>query len=57
MDKDQVWLLCFTGLVGWSMHPGYLKPGSDRMNLDQCADLADKMLEVIECRRSQHSVQ
>lgn len=45
-----VWDIYFSGLVGWSLHPGYLRDGARSMTLDECADLADKMCEVRKCR-------
>lgn len=48
-----VWDMYFSGIVGWGLHPGYLKyePDDDKMTLDDCADLADRMMKVREERR------
>ncbi len=44
------WDLYFSAIVGWSLHPGYLKDESSRLTLVQAADLADRMMEVRESR-------
>jgi len=42
--EEQAFMLYFGTLVGWTLHPGYLKPGSERLTLEQCAILADAMV-------------
>lgn len=46
MQNPMVWDLYFSGLVGWALHPGYMKDGRRTMSLEQCADLADEMMIV-----------
>ncbi len=36
------WDLYFITVVGWKLHPGY----PDDVDLEKCADIADKMMEV-----------
>lgn len=45
-----VWDIYFSGIVGWSLHPGYLREGVRPLTLDECADLADDMMEVRQWR-------
>ena len=45
----EVWDIYFSGLVGWSWHPGYLK-GDVRPSIEDCADIADEMMKVREKR-------
>lgn len=42
--EEQVWCLYFATLVGWTLHPGYLKPGAERLTIEQCGILADAMI-------------
>lgn len=46
MNQNDAWDLYFTGLVGWTYHPGYLKDENKRPTLDELADIADEMLKV-----------
>lgn len=41
-----IWQLYFATLVGMSMHPGYLKPGTHRPSLTELAHMADSMCEI-----------
>ncbi len=41
------WDVYFSGIVGWCLHPGYNAGDPD---LEWCADLADRMVEVRERR-------
>lgn len=43
-----VWDMYFAGLVSIAMHPGYLRPGTARLSLEDCAELADEMVELRE---------
>lgn len=36
----------FSGVVGWSLHPGYFREGAKRMTLEQCAELAESMVRI-----------
>lgn len=44
MDHGHIWSLFYMSVVGWTLHPGYQKPGSERLSMDDCARLADRML-------------
>ncbi len=46
MSEEQAWDLFFSGMVGWSYHPGYFKEGAKRMTLEECAAVADDMLSI-----------
>ena len=49
MDDDYkaVWDCYFRELVGWTLHPGYLRDnGKDKVSIAECADMADEMLEI-----------
>ena len=43
LDRD-VWDLYFVTIVGWTFHPGYQKPGSTQWTIEDCADMADQMM-------------
>lgn len=47
-DQEQnLWDLYYSGVVGWALHPGYLKDdGRHRMTLEECADLVDEMIKI-----------
>ncbi len=42
------WDLYFATIVGWQCHPGYLKSPGQKMDLHQCAELADAMCQTRE---------
>lgn len=44
------WDLYFTTVVGWQMHPGYLREGAKPLSLSECAAVADEMLLLKEER-------
>ena len=46
MDDKASWDLYFAGIVGWTLHPGYLRENAERPNLEECAKLADEMLKI-----------
>ena len=50
-----VWDLYFAQVVGMNLHPGNLRPNATPMTLEECAELADKMMEVRLCRFGQES--
>ncbi len=42
----QIWDIYFATLAGWTLHPGYQKPGTTAPDLIHCAELANKMMEI-----------
>lgn len=42
----ELWDLYFSGIVGWSLHPGYLKTPDQKPTLQECANLADQMILI-----------
>ncbi len=47
MNKQAVWDLYFAGVVGWTLHPGYLKEGMEKTRtFNDCADIVDEMMKV-----------
>lgn len=46
MNEQHAWDLYFLTLVGWGRHPGYNRPNTPRPSLEECAKLADDMLEI-----------
>lgn len=50
MPAGQLWSLFYMNVVGWTLHPGYQKPGSERLSLEDCARLADLMLAEYQAR-------
>ena len=49
------WDLYFASLVGWLLHPGYLRPGTSRPDLNELADLADEMVDIRNGRMDRRS--
>lgn len=47
-DEQTVWDDFFCTLVGWTMHPGWLRDNAIEIKptLEKCADQADKMLKI-----------
>lgn len=45
-NEQQLWDLYYSGVVGWSLHPGYLRDNTEKMTLEECADIVDKMIEI-----------
>lgn len=45
-----VWDIYFHMIVGWQFHPGYLRDGTTSLTLEECAQIADKMMEIRSCR-------
>lgn len=46
-----VWDVYFCGLVSMTLHPGFNKPDTPNLTVEECAKLADAMLEEREqCR-------
>lgn len=46
--KSDLFVVYFAGLVGWRMHPGYLRPGAAAPSVEECAALALRMVEITE---------
>lgn len=44
MDPSAAWALFYSSLVSFTLHPGYLRPGAERPDLDALAKMADDML-------------
>lgn len=40
-----VWDIYFSGIVGWQMHPGYLREGAKPLSLEECAQVATDMVK------------
>ena len=47
------WDIYFATIVGMQLHPGYTREGTEPLTIEQCAQLADKMMEVKLCRSQQ----
>ncbi len=46
-----VWDFYFAGVVGWTLHPGYLKvPMGETRTFNDCANIVDEMMKVREER-------
>lgn len=53
MTDENLFAIYFSGIVGWTLHPGYLRDKESKdqiMSLTQCADLADKMVKITKAR-------
>lgn len=40
--------LYFSTIVGWQLHPGYLRDNANPMPIEECAEWALKMVEIAE---------
>ena len=47
MDKFD---LFFCTLAGWTLHPGYQRPGTSLPTLDEIALLAEQMVDISDAR-------
>jgi hypothetical protein len=45
-EEQAVWDGYFGTAMGWSMHPGYYRDNATKPTLNDCADIATKMLEI-----------
>lgn len=45
MDEKDAWDIYFIGCVGWGLHPGYQRENTEKLSMDDCATLADQMLQ------------
>ncbi len=50
MEQKEAWDIYFTGIVGWSLHPGYLKNPREKPSLHECIKIADEMVRLRELR-------
>lgn len=46
MSDKELFALYFAGIVGWTLHPGYLRDNSQPMTVEECRALAKKMVEM-----------
>ena len=46
MNDQQLFALYFAGIVGWTLHPGYLREGHGPKTIEQCRELAQKMVQI-----------
>ncbi len=44
MDDKTAWDVYFASLAGWTLHPGYKRPGTEKLSIIDCAEKADQML-------------
>jgi len=49
MDLE-IWDLYFAGLVAMSLHPGFSRPDTEEITIQDCADIADEMMKEREKR-------
>ena len=57
---ENLFAIYFAGLVGWRYHPGYQREGANPPSLEECAMVAELMVEMTEamqCRGSQQAHQ
>lgn len=45
-QKQLLWAMFFSAIAGWRYHPGAGTRGHEPLSLEQCADVADQMLEL-----------
>lgn len=43
---EQLFVIYFAGLVGWKLHPGYLRPGAQSPDLQSIAEIARQMVTI-----------
>ena len=41
-----MFVIYFSGLVGWTMHPGYQRENTPCLSVEDCASLAHGMVEM-----------
>lgn len=46
MDEKLAFDVYFSTLVGWQFHPGASRDGAVRLSLEECADMALRMLNI-----------
>jgi len=53
LDKkeQEIWDMYFGEIAGWTIHPGFNRENAKQPTLDECADMADEMIEI---RRKRH---
>lgn len=44
MDEDAIFAMYFSGIAAFQFHPA--NPALSRMSLEECADVADRMVEL-----------
>jgi hypothetical protein len=55
-EEQAVWDAFYGEIVGWSLHPGYLRDaGKDRPTLEECAQTCDQMITVRRKRLEQNA--
>jgi len=50
----EVWDLYFAALAGMLLHPGAGTRGHTALTLEECAEIADNMIQIREQRLCQH---
>jgi len=45
-EDQAVWDMYFSALCGWAQHPGYYRENATKPTIDDCAEMATKMMEV-----------
>lgn len=45
-SDEQLFIIYFAGLVGWKLHPGYLRPGAQSPDLQSIAEIARQMVTI-----------
>lgn len=56
MDNNTAWDIYFSTAVGWTLHPGYQREGSQILTIEDCAEIADEMLLIRKWRQKNGSL-
>lgn len=57
LEEQRLWDAFYAGIVGWSYHPGYNRDNIEKPTLEDCAKVADEMIEIRRKRKCFYSEQ
>jgi len=45
-EEQKIWDAFFGEIAGWTIHPGFNRENAKQPTLEECADMADKMIII-----------